>query len=305
MTRSKAMKKTRSWQSDVDDFITRLNEDEKSEVTQVHYRDALDEFARWHQEQYEELPVLALLKPIELREWKAHLQKKRTKRGLMKPASINAKLSALRSMLRWAKREDRAPEIRTPKTVAQQPLLPRWLTRLEELRLLRAVAREGKARDLAIVTLLVNTGMRVGELVRLEWSGVHVAERSGSVHVVGKGAKERDIALNIEARRALHDLDYERFKGRDEPVLWGQRGKMTIRGVENIVERYKDRAKIPHLTCHCLRHTFAKRLADAGVRLEVIAALLGHSSVNMAARYTQPGATDLAAAVDSIAAGEE
>ena len=88
-------------------------------------------------------------------------------------------------------------------------------------------------------------------------------------------------------------------------MLQGQRGPLTERGIQATLAKYAGDARIEDLSPHVLRHTWCKNLADAGVRLEVIAALAGHESLETTRRYVEPGQDDLAAAVERIAGGEE
>ena len=73
--------------------------------------------------------------------------------------------------------------------------------------MIRAVERHGPARDIAMVALMLNTGLRVAELAALRWTDLEVRDRSGKLTVRrGKGRKQRTIPLNIEARNALNKL---------------------------------------------------------------------------------------------------
>ena len=172
-------------------------------------------------------------------------------------------------------------------------------------RLIRAVERFGGTRDECLVKLLLNTGIRVEEAVALRWSDIQIRERSGTLIVrKGKGRKQRSIPLNAEARAALSELRYI-APNRAPEVLHGQRGPLSIRGVQAALARYGALAKIPECTPHVLRHSFGKNLADAGTPIQVIADLMGHESLETTRRYVQPGHDDLAAAVERIGGGEE
>jgi site-specific recombinase XerD len=81
----------------------------------------------------------------------------------------------------------------------------------------------------------------------------------------------------------------------------GQRGKMTRRGIENLVDKYQ--GDLSDFSCHSLRHTFCKNLIDGGIGLEQVAALAGHESLETTRRYCQPSYHDLEKAVQVI--GEE
>jgi site-specific recombinase XerD len=148
--------------------------------------------------------------------------------------------------------------------------------------------------------------LRVAELAALRWTDLEIRDRSGKLTVRrGKGRKQRTIPLNVEARNALIELRELRGKGKAPAVLQGQRGPLTERGIQATLARYAGDAKLEDLSPHVLRHIWCKNLADAGVRLEVIAALAGHESLETTRRYVEPGQDDLAAAVERIAGGEE
>jgi integrase/recombinase XerC len=291
--------KPAKWNQRVDQFVAYLTEQERSELTKRYYRDDLTAFAAWYETEYQAPPELAELSARELLAWKAALVKRE-----LAPQSVNRRLAAVRSFLRWAQAKKFAKPIVTPKTVRHETPKPRWLTRREELALLRAVERADDSRDEAIVKVLLNTGLRVSELASLTWNKIQISKRKGSVTVTGKGRKQRTIPLNVEARDALLDLGGCQHDGTARAVLHGQRGRLTIRGIQNVVESYRAAAKLPDLTAHVLRHTFCKRLAEQKTGLEVIASLAGHESIETTRRYTEPGQEDLAAAVESLAADE-
>ena len=118
-----------------------------------------------------------------------------------------------------------------PRPVPQERPGPRWLDRREQNALLRAVERAGKPRDLAVVRLLLNTGLRVQELCALTWKDVALSDRKGLLTVRhGKGGKHRQVPLNHDARAALAALGYPQHAGQEAVILQGQRGPMTPRG---------------------------------------------------------------------------
>jgi integrase/recombinase XerC len=242
-----------------------------------------------------------LLAPSELREWKAHLRDERK----LEPATCNRKLAALRSMLRWAESEGIAPEIAAPKSLRQVKPPPRWLDRRQQRSLVRAAERSGRPRDAHLVKLLLHTGLRVDEAAALRRDDLVIKERSGSLVVrKGKGRKQRTIPLNAEARAALARLLAAAPRKAPE-VLHGQRGPLTVRGIQVILKRYEGPAKIAELSPHVLRHSFGKNLADSGAAIQLIADLMGHESLETTRRYIQPGQEDLAAAVEKLAGGED
>lgn len=302
MARPKARRRsTLTFAEAIDQFTAYLAEQERSEHTSNNYREDLGSFAGWYEHRFGEAPVLALLDPAELRDWKRHLREERQ----LEPATVNRKLAAARSFLRWALAAGHAPEIVGPKSIREVRRPPRWLSGAEQRALLRAARRSGRPRDAELITLLLHTGLRLDEAAEMRRPHLTVKDRSGSLVVPkGKGRKQRTIPLNAEARAALRKL-LDRAPAKAPEVLWGQRGPLTARGIQAIVCGYESATGIEGLSPHVLRHSFCKNLADAGVPIQIIADLAGHESLETTRRYVQPGHEDLAAAVEKIGRGEE
>lgn len=277
-------------------FIEYLDSEERSDNTIINYLSDLEGFVKWFMKSQEPFNP-KLIMAVDLREYKRFLAPK------CKPATINRKLSTLSVFLGWCKetgRIDTFPKI--PKQVKEQRQGIRWLSRTEQNALLRRVERYGSPRDQGALKLLLNTGLRVSELTALVWSDIQINERKGELVVrSGKGSKRRVVPLNKDARGALLLLGYEENQGLSKLVVLGQRGQMTRRGIQSILEKYQ--GDLDDFSCHSLRHTFCKNLVDAGVSLEKIAALAGHDSLETTRRYCEPSPQDLAMAVELI--GEE
>jgi integrase len=121
---------------------------------------------------------------------------------------------------------------------------PKALTHLELLRFLRTVDRARKPRDIAIVEVLANTGVRVGELAALTPEDVEFSERSG--WVTGRsseGEKYRWVPLRAGAWKALAECVEIRAGGEDEQLLVGERGGgLTSSEIWRLVKKYGERA---------------------------------------------------------------
>jgi integrase/recombinase XerC len=295
----------KTWAEALARFDRHLADLERSQHTHANYREDLTAFAEWYEHTFQEEPQLALLAPQELREWKAHLREERK----LEPATVNRKLAALRSLLKWAEANGHAPEIRAPKSIRKVQPPPRWLDLKQQRLLLRAAERHGGWREEPLVKLLLHTGLRVDEAAALTWEDIEIRPRSGQLTVRrGKGRKQRVVPLNAEAREALERLRtaYPRQQhARPGAVLYGQRGPLTARGIESILQKVAHHARLPEVSPHVLRHTFGHNLASKGVPIQVIADLMGHESLETTRRYVQPGADDLAAAVDQLAGGRD
>jgi integrase len=218
---------------------------------------------------------------------------------------VNRRLAAVRSFLRFGENAGICPAIAVPKPIRKQQQPPRWLNLRQQRALLRAARRYGSARDLAVVQLLLNTGLRVEELIKLRWRDITLGQRGGRLVVrEGKGRKQRSVELNLDARQALRELQIM-TPHQSPQVLHGKRGPLTISGVQQSLAKLARLAGLDELSPHVLRHTFGKNLADQGVPIQVIADLMGHESLETTRRYVQPGCEDRAAAVERIASGEE
>ena len=225
-----------------------------------------------------------------------------TREGLAK-SSQGRMLSVVRSLFRFACREgtltaNPAQTVRTPKV---PKTLPRHLRPGEVENLLEAPSggesndeRLGR-RDRAILELLYATGLRVGELVSLDWRAIDLSARV--LRVRGKGGKERMVPFGRPAADALrHWLEvWESLRagatGEDpesEPVFLNFRGgRLTDRSIRNIIDRWVDSAAVARgVHPHTLRHTFATHLLEAGADLRTIQELLGHASLSTTQKYT-------------------
>ena len=131
----------------------------------------------------------------------------------------------------------------------------------------------------AIVTLLLNTALRVDELVTLTWQRIQLHARSGRIDVIGKGDKRRRLPLNVEARRALEAIQPVDYVA--SAVFRGKRGPYTARGIEYLVAEFGRRAQVSDVHPHRFRHDTARRLVET-VDLRTVAA--GHGADLQSAR---------------------
>ncbi|HFC08238.1 MAG TPA: recombinase [Chloroflexi bacterium] len=272
----------------------------------------LEAFGRWFEQTNGEVLTPAAVTPTDVREYRGWLQR----RGL-KAATVNRKLSSLREWLQWALASGQiaanpAAGVHKVRMVASGP---RWLTKRERYALQRAAEKILQTarglysrrwivheRDALLVLFLLNTGLRVGEVVRLTEADLTLTARAGGVLVRrGKGNKQRVVPLNAEARKAVKRwLETRGETGITAAVLWSVGKGLTARTVQRAVERVAHEAKLDGVTPHVLRHTFAKSLIDAGAGLQEVADLLGHANLQTTRIYVQPSAGDLARAVEAL-----
>lgn len=223
-------------------------------------------------------------------------------------SSIGRKLAALKGFFRYLVKERRISRdplsgLAAPK---QEKPLPAFLSVDDVFRLLGGVPATGslEIRDRAILEVLYSTGIRVSELVGLDWEDVDF--RLGILRVLGKGSKERIVPVGEVALQALRDYggEQERKMGRaakgETPVFLNRLGeRITTRSIARIVEKYLRATGIAvRIGPHGLRHTFATHLLNSGADLRVIQELLGHASLSTTQRYTHVNLDQLTAVYD-------
>lgn len=287
------------WQ-DLTAWSAELERLDVSPRTRAAYLSDLAGFARWFESTNGESFAVRAVTRTDIRDYRSHGQTVEA----AKPATVNRRLAALRKFLSWSHASGLVAEnvASGVHDVPAVPLAPKSLDKRDVDRLLRVVERSGNKRDLAIVTLLRHSGVRVGELTALRLGDVVISERKGLLTVrSGKGGKARQIPLNVDARKAIADYLAVRPSVADDRLFVGQRKEgLRSQGVELALRKYARVAGV-EATPHTLRHSFARHSLDAGVDLVTVAALLGHERLQTTARYTQPSARDLAMAVDRLA----
>lgn len=140
-------------------------------------------------------------------------------------------------------------------------------------------------RDLAIIDLLYSTGIRVGELVRLNISDIDFEERECVVY--GKGDKERRVYFDAKAK--LHLQNYIKSRTDDNPALFvtldTPYDRLKISGVEIRMRELGRKLNISKIHPHKFRRTMATRAIDKGMPIEQVQKILGHSQIGTTMQY--------------------
>jgi integrase/recombinase XerC len=273
--------------------------------TRRAYRRDLMEFAAMVAGQFdlpEEELALSRIDHVSIRRYLGQLHRKNKK------STIARKLSALRSFCnhlvkRGVISDNPADGVLTPK---QGRSLPTYLPVDEMFRLLDGIQTDRllDCRNRAIFETLYSCGLRVSELTGINLGDVDF--ESGTVRVLGKGAKQRIVPVGRKALRAIRTYlaQLERSgkpaPGRDAPLFLNKNGgRLTPRSIGRILDRLVVRCGLlTPVTPHTLRHSFATHLLDAGADLRVVQELLGHKSLSTTQKYTHVSIDRLMEAYD-------
>lgn len=224
--------------------------------------------------------------------------------NLDKPTTRARKVAALKSFFNYLafkeKVLDKNPtvELETPKLSKR---LPKYLSLDESVNLLHCVDGEFKERDFCILTLFLNCGLRLSELVNINM--VHI--RDNVLTVVGKGDKERSVYLNDACQKALKRYIAVRPKDvKDHEALFvSKRGtRIGRRTVEMMVKKYITLSGLDpkKYSPHKLRHTAATLMHKyGGVDIRALQQILGHESISTTEIYTHVDSEQVKEALQS------
>lgn len=206
----------------------------------------------------------------------------------MKPSTVNTRVRTVKAFIRFlADKGVVRPDILPKRLTVKVPdSLPRAMDPEDVRRLLSVI---DNTRDRAMMLLLLRTGMRIGELLNLRIREVNLRELKVEIYEAEKTRVGRVVYLSEDARVALQAW----FKRRDADkklIFYAQgRCSMSYNNARMRFSKYLAKAALSHrdYTLHCLRHTCASELLNAGMRLECLQQLLGHSSIEMTRRYAR------------------
>ena len=212
--------------------------------------------------------------------------------------SIARKASAVRALLRWATEQgiitsDPSTGLQVPKL--DRPL-PKVLKAADASALCELPPLDGPigVRDRAILELLYGSGLRVAELCGLDLDDVDL--RSGTMRVLRKGRKQRQLPMSDPGRRSLARyleearsqlLEHAKQAEINSAVFLNTRGtRLGPRGVRSLLHKYLRADGMRHASPHALRHSFATHMLDGGADLRAVQELLGHDSLATTQIYT-------------------
>jgi integrase/recombinase XerD len=209
-------------------------------------------------------------------------------RGL-KPRSVKTRLGALSAFLKTLiEKEVIGSDVLNNKLTIKLPeSLPKAMDP-DDVKLLLSVIHN--VRDRAMVLVLLRTGMRIGELLHTKPIDIHIKESKIEIVEAQKSRVGRVVYLSDDAAEALSEWMDKRDMQK-EYVFYSPRTNtpLSYTACRAMFERYLKKAQIAFkgYTLHSLRHTFASELLNAGMRLECLQQLLGHSNIEVTRQYAR------------------
>ncbi len=236
-----------------------------------------------------------------------------------KPATLARKTASIRVFFKYMCNKMKkiptnpAQDLETPKLGKR---LPKYLTLEQSKELLQTVANpelsghgnhDNSERNFAMITILLNCGVRLSELININISDIDF--ENNKLNVIGKGNKERTIYLNnacikaINSYLAVRPRDGVKFNSRDALFLSEQKQRISRRTVQYIVKNELKLAgieKSDKYSVHKLRHTAATLMYKYGqVDIRALQELLGHESISTTEIYTHVDSDQIRSAVEN------
>jgi integrase/recombinase XerC len=265
-----------------------LTERRRSPLTVSAYAHDLKEFSNFLARESPDLS-LRTVKASQIRRYIAHMFDSHG----YDSRTVCRKLSSIRALYRFLKitgvlENDPAFAIPGPSVAKRKPA-PLKID--DVMKLLRASlagkTETAQLRDRAILELFYASGIRRAELAGVRLADVDLAERT--IHVTGKGNKQRTVLINRTAAAAIEAYLRVRPRSADPALFLGRSGRgMTPKHVWRIFHAiYRISGLQKHASPHTLRHSFATHLVENGVDLETVRELLGHESLATTGVYLQ------------------
>ena len=213
-----------------------------------------------------------------------------SRRAQVSPASVNRELATLKKLLRWAysqKLIHRVPVIKLLRGEGHRDFI---LSDEAEPAYLASCPQP--LQDVA--TILLDTGMRLGELRELQWADVHLEPANGAVlgYIHVRGGKSKNAKRNLSlTRRVRQVLERRKKAARCEWLFTDETasGPVSIYTLDSQHARTRTALSMPRdFVLHSLRHTFGTRLGEAGADSFTIMKAMGHSSVVVSQQYVHP-----------------
>ncbi|PID02469.1 integrase [Sporosarcina sp. P2] len=293
----------------VNSFALFLSEEAKDQKTVNSYRQIIQDFCGWIGSEHEVLNA----KPITIKEYITYL---RHEKGLS-AVTVNKYIAALKSFYSYIEETSTLmmnPTTRLKGIPVSDVFLDKtkWLSVAEQERFMMYAELEQnewlRTRNLAIIDLMLYTGLRVQEVADLTVSDVSAEGKHISIIVRdGKRGKYAVVKLihkysrNLKKWLQLRKQVSKTIHLDSKSLFVSERsGQLNVRSIHKFVKKYSGLAGLPAVSPHCFRHSFCKNLARQGTPIEMIRRLARHEKIETTAIYIEPGSEELIDALNKM-----
>ena len=181
-------------------------------------------------------------------------------------------------------------------------LAPRALSAEELRRFLKSVLQSGSLRNRALVSIMLNCGLRISEVAALDAGDIVLTARKRELVVrCGKNSKRRTVPINKDCAEVLQQyLQTEKFADPNSPLFVSRKGfRLSQPAIDHLVRKLGKDAGV-EVSSHRLRHCCLTRLVRAGIDIVAVAEIAGHSRLETTRRYSLPSAEVMISAMEKL-----
>lgn len=206
-----------------------------------------------------------------------------------KPKTVKRKIASIKAFYHYLEFEElieHNPLHKIDTRFKEPLLLPKTITWQDMTKILQTIHQFKNSKDIAIIELLICTGMRVSEISNLKQENINLNEKV--IRIYGKGGKERILSIdNDNLLKALHTYKQEYSFSCEYFFINRSHNKISEQSIRFMIKKYTKLAGIDkNITPHMFRHTFATMLLEEDVDIRYIQNILGHSSITTTQIYT-------------------
>lgn len=280
-------------------FTNRLmNERKASQYTIESYRDTFKLLIRYAEKKLKKRPDQLLVEDLNAHLISDFLMDLEKTRKII-PKTRNLRLAAIRSFFRYISFSipDKSALIQQVLAIPNKKHIQKLIVSLtsEEIKALLSIPNTNTwvgRRDHLLISLAIDTGLRLSEIINLEWINIHLSKKAGHIQCTGKGRKERSALFTHYTSNLLRNWEKENNKSSDFVFITTRGLKMSSDAIQLLLKKYSKLAEKKcsslnnkKITPHTLRHTAAMNYLNAGIAISTIAKLLGHESIETTQIY--------------------
>lgn len=275
----------------INEFVKRLKQEGKSENIIKSYKLNMEEYFKWFTDSFGNTEFRGLYRSNiqEYRNYLKNIKRIGKDNHNLDGKSVNAKLSALSKYNELMQPENIVVSKEDFIRIQENAVNPTELTK-EDIEAFRQRILQSEdthaLRNYTIVTVMMYTGLRISETLKLKKSDVSLA--TGEIKVTnGKGQKQRIVIINSKVADAINEYLRHYNKEETELLFYNAQGRKLDRtAINKVFHAHSDKNK--PITPHSLRHYFCSSALNAGYTISEVAMLAGHSNIHTTMRYTNP-----------------